>query len=237
MTKTWQAPASSVHVGGKGIGLRSLFRTSMPVMVLLFCAGFNFAYVNWVSPTWSYLGLTYKSPNISLVILGYFLVLLICTVSPAKITRPSHVIYWFCLFAVFIPGLFIPLYMQLENGFELLLLQLSLSGGMLIIALGYKIPRFRVRPHPVDIRLFWLIFSILFLAGNFAIIYTFRGMMQLASFNDVYSIRTPAKHILENNPGIAYISQFLATVMNPVLMGYSLAYKRRSLFLVGAISP
>jgi len=222
-------------VGGKTIGLRSLLRTSLPIMILLFCAGFNFAYVNWVSPTWSYMGLTYKSPNFSLVFFGYVLALLICAVSPTKITRPSHVIYWFCVFAVYIPGLFIPLYMQLENGFELLLLQLSLTGGMLLIALSYRVPRFRVRPYPVDTRMFWLVFTIIYLGANFALVYTFQGMMQLVSFNDVYSVRTPAKHLLEANPGVAYISQSLSTVLNPLLMGYGLAFRRRSLFIIGAL--
>ncbi len=220
---------------GRSIGLRSLLRTSLPIMILLFCAGFNFAYVNWVSPTWSYMGLTYKSPNLTLLALGYALALLICVISPRRIARPSHVIYWFCVFAVFIPGLFIPLYLQLENGFELLLLQLSLSGGMLLIALSYRLPRFRVRPYPVDKRLFWLFFGVLYLVGNFALVYTFRDMMHLVSFNDVYSVRTPAKQLLENSPGIAYVSQCLASVMNPLLMGYGLAFRRRTFFIVGAL--
>ena len=227
--RTWYINA------GKTIGLRSLLRTSLPIMMLLFCAGFNFAYVNWVSPTWSYMGLTYKSPNVSLVILGYALALMVCVLSPKRIVRPSQVIYWFCMFAVYIPGLFIPLYLQLENGFELLLLQLSLAGGMILIALSYRVQRFRVRPYPIDKRLFWLSFAILYIAGNFALVYTFRGMMHLASFDDVYSVRTPAHQLLEANPGIAYISQCLASVMNPLLMGYGLAFRRRSLFVIGAL--
>lgn len=220
---------------GKAIGLRSLLRISLPVMILLFCAGFNFSYVNWVSPTWSYMGLTYKSPNLPLLLLAYMLALLICVLSPRRITRPSHVIYWFCVFAVYIPGLFIPLYLQLENGFDLLLLQLSLAGGMLLIAFSYRVPRFRVRPYPVDKRLFWLGFGILYIAGNFAMVYTFRGMMHLVSFEDVYSVRSSAGHVLEANPWIAYISQCLSSVMNPLLMGYGLAFRRRSLFVIGTV--
>jgi hypothetical protein len=235
MIKLLEQPRTYVNPVKRGISLRSLLRTSLPLMVLLFCAGFNFAYVNWVSPTWSYMGLTYKSPNLALLALGYALVLIVCAVSPTKITRPSHVIYWFCVFAVYVPALFIPLYLQLENGFELLLLQLSLAGGMMIIALSYRLPRFRVRSYPVDTRFFWIMFAILYLAGNFAMVYTFKGMMHLASFNDVYSVRTPAKQLLEANPGVAYISQFLATVMNPLLMGYGLAFRRRSLFVLGAV--
>jgi hypothetical protein len=220
---------------GNTVGVKSLLRTSLPMVVILFCAGFNFAYVNWVSPTWSYLGFTYKSPNPVLVSLGYALALIICLVSPKRIVRPSLVIYWFCVFAVYIPGLFIPLYLQLESGLELLLLQLSLAGGMLLIALFYRIPRFRLRSYPVDSRLFWLAFGALYLTCNLAVVYTFKGMMHLASFNDVYSVRTPAKHLLESNPGIAYISQFLATVMDPLLMGYGLAFRRRRLFIVGTL--
>ncbi len=220
---------------GKAIGLRQLLRASLPVAILLFCAAFNFAYVNWVSPTWSYLGMTYKSPNLSLLLLGCTLALLSCTLSPKKIVRPSQVIYWFCFLAVYIPGLFVPLYLQLENGFELLLLQLSMTGGMLLIALSYGMPRFRIRSYPVDTRLFWFVFGVLYLAGNFAMVYTFRGRMHLASFNDVYSIRTPANQVLEANPGISYISQLLATVLNPLLMGYGLAFRRRSLFVLGTM--
>src|SRR5579871_5674567 len=177
----------------RNIGLRSLMRVGLPIAILLFCAGFNFSYVNWVSPTWSYWGLTYKAPNLSLLFLGYALALLICVVSPRRIERPSQVIYWFCVFAVYIPGLFVPLYLQLEGGFALLLLQLSLAGSMLLIALSYRIPRFRIRSYPADTRLFWLGFWILFIAGNLTLIYTFRGMMHLVAFSDVYSIRTPAK--------------------------------------------
>lgn len=220
---------------GRTIRVTSLLRIGLPIVVILFCIGFNFAYINWVSPTWSYLGLTYKSPSLPLVILGYGLALLVCSISPKRIVRPSQVIYWFCTFAVYIPGMFIPLYLQLENGFDLLLLQLSLTGGMMLVALFYRVPRFRVRAYPVDTRLFWLVFGILYLVGNFAMVYTFKGMMHLASFNDVYSIRTPAKQLLEANPGVAYISQLLATVMNPLLMGYGLASRKRSLFILGAL--
>lgn len=60
-------------------------------------------------------------------------------------------------------------------------------------------------------------------------------MFHFASINDVYSVRTPAKHILEANPAIAYVSQLLAIVLNPLLMGFGLVHRRRSLFLLGVM--
>jgi len=226
----------SPHIGtGKRITLRSILVPGLPVAILFFCAGFNYAYVNWVSPTWSYLGLTYNFPDLGLMFIGYILAIVVSLLSPRRITRPSQVIYWFCFFAVYVPGLFIPLYMQLENGFSLLLLQLCLAGGMLLIALSYKLPRFRIRPYPVNGRMFWMFFFPVFIMANVALVYAFRGMLHLASLGDVYAVRTPAKHVLDSNPAISYISQFLAIVMNPLLMGYGLATRKRSLFVLGAI--
>jgi hypothetical protein len=222
------------HVG-KRISLRAVLGPSLPITILLFCGGFNYAYINWVSPTWSYLGLTYNSPDAALIILGYVFAMVLSLLSPRRIQRPSHVIYWFCFFVVYVPGLFIPLYLKLENSFSLLLLQLSLSGGMLLIALSYRISRFAIRSYPLDRRFFWTVFTAVYILGNAALIYTFQGMFHFASINDVYSVRTPAKHVFESAPAIAYVSQILANVMNPFLMGYGVSYRRRSLFVLGVM--
>ena len=220
---------------GRKIPLRAVLGPSLPVAIFLFCAGFNYAYVNWVSPTWSYMGLAYNPPDAGLMIIGYSLALLVCVMSPRKVRRPSQAIYWFCFLVVYVPGLFIPLYLQLENSFSLLLLQLSLAGGTLLIALSYKIPRFAIRSYPLDRRLFWMIFLAAYIAGNAALIYTFQGMFHFATLSDVYSVRTPAKHILAANPAIGYASQLLAIVMNPLLMGVGLVCRRRSLFVLGVM--
>jgi hypothetical protein len=171
----------------------------------------------------------------ALVLVGYILASAVCAFSPLRITRPSQVIYWFCFFTVYVPGLFIPLYLQLDNGLTLLLLQLSLAGGMLLIGFSYKISLLNIRLHPLDRRLFWGAFSVLFLLGNAAMLYTFRGRLHIASIGDVYSVRTPAKQLIQANPTIGYISQFLAIVMNPLLMGYGLVSRRKTLFVLGAL--
>ena len=226
----------STSIGaGKAFGLRPVLNASLPLVILLFCAGFNFAYVHWVSPTWSYIGLTYNAPNRELLAVGYVLAFVLCATSPNRIVWPSQVIYWICVFVVYIPALFVPLYLQLENNLELLLLQLSLTAGMILIALSFRLPRVRFRSCPIDGRLFWFIFALAYVAANCAMVYTFRGTMQVASFNDVYSIRAAAKLMLQANPPIAYISQLLATVFNPLLMGYGLAFRRRSFFVLGAL--
>jgi hypothetical protein len=232
-------PVETIQTVRKGpaqtVTLRSALRVSMPVTVFLFCAGFNYSYVNWVSPVWSYMGLTYKSPDMALIVLGYLLASVVCAFSPLRISRPSQVIYWFLFFTGYVPGLFVPLYLQLDNGLTLLFIQLSLTGGMLLIGLSYRVRLLRIRPYPVDRRLFWGAFSALFLLGNAAVLYTFRGKLQIASIADVYSVRSSAKQLLQASPGIAYISQFLSLVMNPLLMAYGLVSRRKMLFVLGMI--
>jgi hypothetical protein len=219
----------------KKINLGSALRISMPVTILLFCAGFNYSYVYWVSPTWSYMGVTYKSPDMALVVVAYLLASVVCALSPLRIRRPSQIIYWFLFFTVYIPGLFVPLYLQLDNGFTLLLLQLSLAAGMLLIGISYKLRLLNMRLYPVDQRLFWGVFSVLFLLGNAAVLYSFNGKLHLASYEEVYAVRMPAKQILAANPAIGYIIHLLSLVMNPLLMGYGLVSRRKKLFVLGML--
>jgi hypothetical protein len=134
----------------KTIVLRAVLRFSMPLAILLYCASFNWSYVRWVSPTWGYMGLTYHTPNPALLVFGYILAAVLCAFSPLTIRRTSQVIYWILYFNIYIPGLFVPLFVQLDSSLTLLLLQLNMTGGMLLIALSYRVKRLRFRePGPV----------------------------------------------------------------------------------------
>ena len=139
------------------VSLRALLQISMPLSVLLYCAGFHYSYVNWVSPVWAYEGLTYTSPSPALLILAYTLAVLLSIISPPKLQRPSHAVYWLLYFPVYIPGIFVPIFIQLDGGLALLALQLSLTGGMLAIALFFKLPLLTFRRHPISPGLFWAI--------------------------------------------------------------------------------
>src|SRR5580698_3455703 len=113
----------NIDLSGKPrvLSLRSVLRFSMPLAILLYCASFNWSYARWVSPTWSYMGMTYNSPNPALLVVGYIMAALQCALSPRTIRRTSQVIYWILYFNVYIPGLFVPLYVQLDTSFTLLL--------------------------------------------------------------------------------------------------------------------
>ncbi|MGO9316342.1 MAG: hypothetical protein ACLP1U_00875 [Terracidiphilus sp.] len=207
----------------------------MSAAVLLYCAGINYAYVQWVSQVWVDLGFTYNDPDRTLMIVGYVLAATQCTFAPSKIWRPSQVIYWFLYFIVYIPGLFIPLYLQLVSDKHLLLLQLSMSLGMLPIALSYRIPLPAFRRWPLAHRAFWTIFSVIYLLGNAILLITFRGMLHFASIQEIYSVRYQASEVLEKNVIVGYVTQLLGFVMNPVLIAYGLVTKRYKLTALGTL--
>jgi hypothetical protein len=219
--------------GPRAITLRSLLHFTMPISVLLFCASFNWSYAEWLSPVWGYLGLTYRSPDPFLLTLGYVLAAGLCVVSPRKIQRPSQVIYWLLYFSVYIPGLFAPLFMQLDQKLTLLLLQLSMTGGMLLIALSYHVKLLAVHRHPLSAHLFWMIFVTLFLSCNVILLIAFHGSIHFASLKEVYGVRFREQQIAQQNLGIRYISSALSSVMNPFLITCGLIVRRRKLVALG----
>jgi hypothetical protein len=219
----------------RAIHLRSLLRFSMPPAILLYCASFNWSYVQWVSPTWGYMGLTYHTPNPALLVVGFILAAVQCALSPRTIRRTSQVIYWILYFNVYIPALFVPLYVQLDTSLTLLLLQLSLTGGMLLIALSYRVKLLRFRRHSVSPGLFWSIFSSLFALCNVILVVAFRHNLHFASLNEVYTSRFQASQILQRNVALTYVSSALSNVMNPLLIAYGLSIGRYKPVVLGVL--
>jgi hypothetical protein len=217
------------------IHLRSVLRFSMPLAILLYCASFNWSYARWVSPTWSYMGLTYHAPDSALLVVGYILAAVQCALSPRTVRRTSQVIYWILYFNVYIPGLFVPLYVQLDPSLTLLLLQLSLTGGMLLIALSYRVKLVGFRRHSVSPGLFWSIFSSLFILCNAVLLFAFRHNLHFASLNEVYASRFQASAILQESVALTYASSALSNVMNPLLIAYGLSARRYQAVALGVL--
>jgi hypothetical protein len=217
------------------LSLSAGLRLAVVAGVLLYITSFNYVYVRWISYIWGYLGPTYRTPDPALLTLGYALAALLCVLSPLKIGRPSQVIYWLLYATVYIPGLFVPIFMQLDNGFILLLIQLSMTGGMLLIALSYRIRLINLRGFRIENRLFWLLFFIVFVPACIALIVAFGTTLHISSLAEVYSTRKSASKVAAENGGIAYISSLLSNVMNPFLIAYGIKQRRRDLAALGLL--
>ncbi len=220
----------------KQLSLRAVLRAaSMPAIAFAYCAGLNFAYVQWVAPVWNGLGFVYNVPNQALVILGYLFAVGQCLVSPLRIRRPSQAIYWLLYFLVYLPGLFVPLYLQMVSTTKLFLLQLSLSAGMLPIALSYRMSLPAIHRHPLKLRLFWSLFGAVYLVSSLTLVMAFRGSLQLASFTEIYSVRYQASLLLDQYPAMGYVTQLLGNIMNPALIAYGLVVHRKKMIALGVL--
>jgi hypothetical protein len=226
---------TSVSNGRREIGMQAFLQVMMPGAVVLYCMAFQGMYVWWIAPVWGYSGATYDAPDSSLLAVAYLLAVTVSLLSPQKIWRPSQVIYWFLYFIVYIPGMLAPLFMQLDSSWKLLLLELSLSGGMTLVSLSYRLRIMNVRRYPMNRQLFWSLFFAVFVLMNALLIYVFRGSLHFASFEEVYDIRAQAAAVQQGAAGVSYISGWLANVMNPFLVAYGLASKRRKLVVFGVI--
>ena len=151
----------------------------------------------------------------------------------AEIQRPSQVIHWLLYFTVYIPGLFVPLFMQLDSGFTLFLIQMSLASGMLVIALSYRLKLLNVPRYPIRPSLFWAMFFFAFLVCNVILLVIYRGNLHFASLKEVYTVRAEAAKIGTKSFGIAYVSGALSSVMNPFLIAYGLSVRRRKIIALG----
>jgi hypothetical protein len=217
----------------KRVGLQEFMRMGMPVWIFLYCAAFNWSYVTWISPVWGYSGLTHKPASTSLMIVGYFLAAALSLLSPLRITRPSQTIYWCLFLAVYVPSLFVPLYVQLDDGQTLLLIQLGMTSGMLLIALSYRIRLLALRRYRLNRNLFWWGFWIFFLVLNITLFVVYRNNLRFASLADVYKVRSGAKKITEGSAWVGYVSTALSNVLNPFLITYGLSTKKKSLIGAG----
>jgi len=156
-------------------------------------------------------------------------------VSPIKLRRASQLVYWILFFTVYIPGLLAPLFVQLDTGLMLLLLQMSLTGGMLLIALSYRLKLINLPHYPLTAQLFWMVFIICFSLLNVVLLAAFRSSLHFASLNEVYDVRALGGAVQLQHPSIGYVSNLLSNVMNPFLIAYGLTVNRRGLVVLGIL--
>lgn len=225
---SWNAPGTI-----KRVGLQEFMRLGTPVWILLYCGAFNWSYVSWISPVWSYFGLTHRPVSTMLMLVGYLLAAVLAMVSPLRITRPSQTIYWCLFLTVYVPALFVPLYVQLDRDLTLLFIQLGMTGGMFLITLSYRIKIIHLKRYSLQSRLFWPLFGVLFILFSTVLLIIYRHNLQFASLSDVYKVRSAAKKITQESAWVGYISSALSNVFNPLFIAYGLSSRKKIVTGIG----
>ncbi len=209
-------------------------RALVVVAILAYVGCFQWMYVHYLYPMFDYFGYDYNPPGLGYLMLSWILSIVPSLWMPVKLARPSHLAYWVLYITVFIPSMFVPLFAGLNPPTEVSVLMVTLFVGFAIVGANYLLPLFRLRPHKLNLRLFWRGFGCIAVVLTIWLVFVFRHHIQIVSFEDVGDLRDAANDISEGS-SVNYAFMLLTGAINPFLMGYGLYSKRRWMFLAGAL--
>jgi hypothetical protein len=202
--------------------------------VLCYVALFQWMYEYYLYPTWDYFGFHYEPPPWPYLALAWILSVTPSLWMPMKLQRPSQLAYWVLFVAVFIPSIFVPLYVGLDTPEEVSMLMLALFVGFALIGWCYRMPLLRVSQRSISSRNFWTWFSGITAALALWMLVVFRHHLQILSFNDIYALRDIQNDVSEGTL-VNYAFMLLTGAFNPFLIGAGLFYRRKWLLLAGVL--
>lgn len=202
--------------------------------IFTFIAVFQWMYVHYLYPNWDYFGFHYEPPALSYLVLAWVLSVVPSLWMPMKLRRPSQLAYWVLYVMVFIPSMFVPLYVGLTPPKQIAELMVVLFAGLAITGTSYLVPLIRVRPPKISRALFWKGFACVAMALTLWMVVVFRNHLQIVSFLDVSELRSIQEDVSEGKL-VSYAFMWLSGAINPFLMGWGLYYRRRWVFLAGAL--
>lgn len=202
--------------------------------VAAYVALFQWMYENYLYPNWDYYGFHYNPPPWPYLALSWIFSVTPGFWMPVELQRPSELAYWVLYLTVFIPSMFVPLYMGLDAPDEISLLMLTLYVGLAIIGSCYLLPLSRVRPPRISSALFWKAFACVLVALAVWLIVVSWNHIQFLSFNDIYDLRDLQSESSEGTL-VNYAFMLLTGALNPFLMAYGLFFNRKWVWVAGVL--
>jgi len=202
--------------------------------VLVFLASYQWAYINWVFPHFGYYGFDYNPPPVGYLILAWIFSTLPSLWMPLHLTRPSQLAYWILYLTVIIPSMFVPLYVGLNQSWEIGLLMVTMFFGFTIVGAGYLVPLASFRYTGMSTTRFWKAFGFLAVTVVTITVIAFRNNLRLVSFYDIYDIRDASRDVA-GGALVNYALMWLYGAISPFLVAWGMYYKRKSLLLAGIL--
>jgi hypothetical protein len=215
--------------------MKLLLVTGLYVAVLLW------AYATIISPAFSYDGCTLTWPGWGAMVWLITLALLPSPLMPYSLSRPSALIVWWLYISVYIPSILVPA-LTLSMPFEQLLpLQISLLICMVFFCFVSSARLLAVSQIAVSPALFWPAFLLVWggclgyvcLNGRMNLVSNIMSLFQGAT---EYTIRGGYHDlVLEVGRLLAYVVGQLCNALNPFLIAWGLAYRRKICLVVGIL--
>ena len=228
------APLPATATTGACPAQRAKGRFWVVLGVLGYVGCFQWMYINYLYPEFGYYGYDYNPPATGYLILAWILSCLPSLWIPIELTRPSILAYWILYLTVLIPSMFVPLYAAFNQPSDIAVLMVVLFAGFVIAGISYALPLIQLRPARISKRLFWIGLASLTAILTLWMMAVFHNSLQLISFQYTYDLRQTAEDVMKDSR-VNYAFMPLVGAINPFLMGWGLFYKRRFLFLAGAL--
>src|SRR5713101_405257 len=200
--------------------------------ILIFVGLLEWTYVNWLSPSFDYYGFEYYPPPRGYVVLAWLFSVLPSAWMPLSISRPSQLAYWVLYVTVFIPSMFIPLFIGLNAPSDIVWLMVTFFAGFALVGASYLCRLFTIRPPTLSSSAVWSCFAIVCIVCTFWVAVAFRHNIRIVSFSEIYDLRDAANDV-GGGPLLNYSLMWLYGALNPFLLAWGLYYKRPWLFGAG----
>ncbi len=211
-------------------------RSHRPLLILsvsAFVALYQWAYIHFLSPTYSSYGFDYQPVPNFYVTLAWVFAILPSLWMPARLTRASQLAYWILYLTVIIPSMFVPLLAGLNPPDEIVPLMVSMCAGFGILGLGYVFPLHSFRSSAISPATFWKGFAIFGAACTLALVVSFWGNMHLVSFADIYDVRENSQDT--GGAVLNYALMWSYGAIYPFLIAWGLYYGKKLFFLLGSL--
>ncbi|HLJ90089.1 MAG TPA: hypothetical protein VKZ53_24985 [Candidatus Angelobacter sp.] len=222
--------------GGKGAFSGWKGRAWLLAGIVLFVGAVQFVYLKWLYTIFGYFGFEYDTAPLPYLTLAWVLSVLPGFWMPIRLTRPSQLIYWVMYTTVYVPSMFIPLYMRSNRLDEIFLLMMTVFAGLVLLGLGYLFPLKKFAPVILSRSGFWTGVTALAIALSLWVLVFFRGNLHIVSFSQVYDLRfANSEMVVAKGSSVNYALTWLSGALGPFLLAIGLVRKKRTIVLSGAL--
>ena len=226
-------------------------RLLMLLLGILYTLLLFICYVEYLSPIWGYMGYPpYDSRRTGdVVVLGVLLAGLTAAILPPKISRYSHFVCWVLFFLTYAPiVVIVPLQGLLEDGGVVLIVTVTASFLVMFVLseilsnkqrqVGWS--SWQEGENPYLERLInrgfdrmligvWCVVTVVIFGTTRVEL----NLDNILDFQDIYRRRSELAELQRGIPGLAYIVQWSANVLGPLLVAVGLFERRWGLTAIG----
>lgn len=198
------------------------------VAVLVYALALHWSYASLLSPTYAYMGMTYREPDWPAYVVMLGAVLLTAALLPARITRVSDFVLWVVFLITAAPSALLAQYMETlplkqasELGVMVLVSLLVIRFGLAAVAGRAVLPT-----CPLPPRLFFGALTLFALSMYGVMLASGSLSFNFLRFSEVYAVRADYKATLLTLPLMGYLVPVLQSVVNPVFIAYGIYCRR-----------